>query len=51
MQNPEIFTNTHYKQAAIAVAAGLAIRLIIAIPVCLPTLTLPNSSNKDTHLD
>ncbi|KAI1249874.1 hypothetical protein MGN70_009490 [Eutypa lata] len=33
MQNPEIFTNTHYKQAAIAVAAGLAIRLIIAIPI------------------
>lgn len=37
MQNPEIFTNSHYKQAAMAVAAGIAIRLIIAIPVCSST--------------
>lgn len=51
MQNPDIFTNTHYKQAAIAVAAGIAIRLIIAIPVCLLTLSLPDSSNKDTYSD
>ncbi|KAJ8113747.1 hypothetical protein ONZ43_g5085 [Nemania bipapillata] len=34
LQNPAIFTNAHYKQAAIAVGAGIAIRLVIAIPVC-----------------
>ena len=33
MQNPEIFTNSHYKQALIAVGAGIAIRLVIAIPI------------------
>jgi len=33
LQNPAIFTSEHYKQAAIAVASGLAIRLLIAIPV------------------
>ncbi|KAI5925607.1 formamidase [Camillea tinctor] len=33
LQNPAIFTNTHYKQAATAVAAGLAIRLAISIPI------------------
>ncbi|KAF2102238.1 transmembrane protein UsgS [Rhizodiscina lignyota] len=32
LQNPKLFTSDHYRQAAIAVAAGLAIRLIIAIP-------------------
>ncbi|KAK7416941.1 hypothetical protein QQX98_004852 [Neonectria punicea] len=31
--NPALFTNDHYRQAAIAVGAGIAIRLIIAIPV------------------
>ena len=34
LQNPEIFTSQHYRQAAIAVAAGIAIRLLIALPVC-----------------
>ncbi|KAI0879837.1 formamidase [Annulohypoxylon maeteangense] len=33
LQNPSIFTNDHYKQAAIAVAAGIAIRIAIAIPI------------------
>ncbi|KAK4946546.1 hypothetical protein LTR10_014398 [Elasticomyces elasticus] len=33
LQNPELFTNTHYRQAAIAVCAGLAIRIIINIPI------------------
>ncbi|KAK4124134.1 hypothetical protein N657DRAFT_571761 [Parathielavia appendiculata] len=33
LQNPEIFTSQHYKQAALAVAAGIAIRLLIALPV------------------
>ncbi|EEY21340.1 transmembrane protein UsgS [Verticillium alfalfae VaMs.102] len=33
LQNPGIFTSDHYKQAAAAVVAGLAIRLIVSIPV------------------
>ncbi|KAF2972000.1 hypothetical protein GQX73_g1584 [Xylaria multiplex] len=33
LQNPAIFTNAHYKQAAIAVGAGLVIRLAIVIPI------------------
>lgn len=33
LQNPGIFTNDHYRQAAIAVVAGIAIRIIVAIPV------------------
>ncbi len=49
MQNPEIFSNDHYKQALLAVVAGIAIRLIIAIPVgsfiCL------GFSDNDAHRD
>lgn len=33
LQNPGLFTSTHYRQAAIAVAAGIAIRLVVAIPI------------------
>ena len=33
MQNPNIFTSAHYRQAAIAVCAGLAIRIILNIPI------------------
>lgn len=33
LQNPALFTSEHYKQAAIAVAAGIAIRLAISVPV------------------
>lgn len=33
LQNPKLFTSDHYKQAAIAVAAGILIRLAIAVPV------------------
>lgn len=33
MQNPALFTSQHYKQAAYAVATGIAIRIAIAIPV------------------
>ncbi|KAK5138079.1 hypothetical protein LTR08_005877 [Meristemomyces frigidus] len=32
LQNPAIFTSAHYRQAAIAVAAGIAIRLLVALP-------------------
>lgn len=37
LQNPALFTTDHYRQAAIAVVAGLAIRLIVTIPVSLIT--------------
>lgn len=40
MQNPAIFTNKHYKQAAYAVLAGIAIRIAIAIPVSLVSCLL-----------
>ena len=33
LQNPALFTSEHYRQAALAVAAGIAIRLLVAIPV------------------
>lgn len=33
LQNPALFTSDHYRQAALAVAAGIAIRLLVAIPV------------------
>lgn len=33
LQNPALFTSEHYKQAAIAVAVGIAIRLAISVPV------------------
>jgi hypothetical protein len=33
LQNPALFTSKHYKQAAIAVGVGIAIRLAIAVPV------------------
>lgn len=33
LQNPGLFTSEHYKQVAIAVAAGIAIRIGISIPV------------------
>ncbi|KFY34004.1 hypothetical protein V494_07139 [Pseudogymnoascus sp. VKM F-4513 (FW-928)] len=33
LQNPALFTSEHYKQAALAVAAGIAIRILISIPI------------------
>jgi len=33
LQNPALFTSEHYKQAAIAVVAGIAIRILIAVPI------------------
>ncbi|PSN64448.1 hypothetical protein BS50DRAFT_602143 [Corynespora cassiicola Philippines] len=33
LQNPDLFTSTHYRQAALAVAAGVAIRIVVAIPI------------------
>lgn len=33
LQNPGLFTTDHYRQAAIAVCAGLAIRIILNVPI------------------
>lgn len=35
LQNPRMFTNEHYRQAAMAVGVGICIRLAVAIPVGL----------------
>jgi hypothetical protein len=35
LKNPGLFTSEHYKQAALAVLAGIVIRLLVAIPVRL----------------
>jgi hypothetical protein len=46
LQNPALFTSKHYKQAAIAVGVGIAIRLAISIPVlsaCLGNATSTNA--------
>ncbi|KAK5168836.1 uncharacterized protein LTR77_006145 [Saxophila tyrrhenica] len=32
LQNPGLFTSEHYKQAALAVVAGIAIRILVALP-------------------
>lgn len=37
LQNPGLFTSEHYRQAALAVAAGIAIRILVALPVMVPT--------------
>ena len=34
LRNPELFKHEHFRQAAIAVAVGVAIHLIVQIPVC-----------------
>lgn len=34
LQNPELFKYEHFRQAALAVAIGIIIHLIIQIPVC-----------------
>ncbi|MCJ1444810.1 MAG: hypothetical protein MMC23_005313 [Stictis urceolatum] len=35
LQNPEIFRYEHYRQAALAVCAGIAVRFLIAVPILL----------------
>uniref|UniRef100_A0A8H7N3I5 Transmembrane protein UsgS n=1 Tax=Bionectria ochroleuca TaxID=29856 RepID=A0A8H7N3I5_BIOOC len=32
LQNPELFSNDHYKQAAMAVAVGIGIRVLVSLP-------------------
>lgn len=43
LQNPDLFTSEHYKQAALAVLAGVVIRVLVAIPVWLPKRQCWNS--------
>lgn len=45
LQNPALFTSDHYRQAGIAVLSGLAIRLVISIPVS----TVPGSSPRSVR--
>src|SRR5271168_1162785 len=33
LQNPNLFTTTYYRQAALAVCAGLVIRIVIIVPI------------------
>ncbi|KAK2612237.1 hypothetical protein QQS21_001813 [Conoideocrella luteorostrata] len=40
LQNPKIFTTEHYRQVAYAVAAGMGIRLLVAIPIITVKLSL-----------
>ncbi|KAI4156449.1 MAG: hypothetical protein LQ340_000264 [Diploschistes diacapsis] len=40
LQNPGIFQYEHYRQAALAVCAGIALRLIIAAPILLLKATI-----------
>ena len=39
LQNPGLFKAEHYRQAALAVCAGIVIRLLIAAPVYLSSIT------------
>jgi hypothetical protein len=40
LQNPAMFTSTHYKQAIAAVVIGIIIRLIVSIPLVTVRLAL-----------
>lgn len=40
LQNPTLFESRHYRQAALAVAVGIAIRIIVTAPVFLIKLSL-----------
>ncbi|ERT02668.1 hypothetical protein HMPREF1624_00969 [Sporothrix schenckii ATCC 58251] len=40
LQNPNLWTTQHYRQAAIAVACGIAIRILIEIPIVLLKISL-----------
>ncbi|RPA86200.1 hypothetical protein BJ508DRAFT_411394 [Ascobolus immersus RN42] len=44
LQNPSLFESQHYRQAALAVALGLALRIIIGIPVWILRGTLYTAS-------
>lgn len=48
LQNPAIFTNDHYKQAAAAVLVGIGIRLAIMVPV---SSDCPTASVSSSRLD
>ncbi|RDA91627.1 hypothetical protein CP533_0297 [Ophiocordyceps camponoti-saundersi (nom. inval.)] len=40
LQNPALFTSDHYRHAAYAVAAGIAIRIVMEIPIILIRATI-----------
>ncbi|EZF36225.1 hypothetical protein TMEN_8240 [Trichophyton mentagrophytes] len=40
LQNPELFKSEHYKQAALAVCSGIAIHLVVAIPIVAVKLVI-----------
>ncbi|KAL8915512.1 MAG: hypothetical protein Q9171_000077, partial [Xanthocarpia ochracea] len=40
LQNPSLFKYEHYQQAAIAVCAGILIRLLIALPIVAVKVSL-----------
>lgn len=40
LQNPSLFKSEHYRQAAIAVAIGIAIRIIVTAPVFMIKVVL-----------
>ncbi|KAK3068929.1 hypothetical protein LTR53_013128, partial [Teratosphaeriaceae sp. CCFEE 6253] len=40
LQNPQLFTSSHYRQAVFAVLAGLAIRLLLSLPTYTIRLAL-----------
>ncbi|KAL1899138.1 hypothetical protein Sste5346_003060 [Sporothrix stenoceras] len=40
LQNPNLWTTQHYRQAAIAVACGIAIRVLIEIPIVAVKISL-----------
>ncbi|KAF3479933.1 transmembrane protein UsgS [Arthroderma uncinatum] len=40
LQNPELFKTEHYRQAALAVCTGIAIRLVVAIPIVAVKLVI-----------
>ena len=49
LQNPRLFSSEHYKQAALAVAAGIAIRLLVAIPVRMKRRYIRTPTDQDRH--
>ena len=40
LQNPNIFKHEHYRQAALAVAVGIAIQAVVSLPVLLTKLSI-----------
>jgi uncharacterized membrane protein YadS len=45
LKNPGLFTSEHYKQAALAVLAGIVIRVLLGIPVRQQEQATQHSTN------